>query len=333
MSITVLKPGLLTTIQDLGRYGYQRYGVVVSGAMDTYAARLSNIIIGNDENEGVLEITLMGPSLNIEKGNLISITGADISPTINGEKLPMGRPIYLNKDCVLKFGNCASGCRCYLAVAGGFDVPIFMESKSTYLRGKLGGKDGRTLKKDDVLETGNKSETSLKIINKLKELGEKESFISTKWYVKNYKEYNSDVSVIRVFEDRQFEKVSSESIDEFFKLPFVIDTRSDRMGYRLNGPKIKFKEDIEMISEEVSFGTIQIPPDGNPIILLADRATAGGYPKIAHIASCDIEKLVQLKPSCKIKFQKITLREAEELYLNRENYIKDLKISMELMSI
>lgn len=333
MSITVLKPGLLTTIQDLGRYGYQRYGVVVSGAMDTYAVRLANIVVGNDENEGALEITLMGPSLSIEKGNLISITGANISPTINGKKVPMGRPVYINEDCVLKFGGCINGCRCYLAVAGGFDVPTFMKSKSTYLRGKLGGKDGRALKKDDVLEVGSKNHTSLNIINKLKESTEKGSFVYSKWYVKNFKEDNSDDSVIRVFEDRQFEKVTSESIDEFFKLPFVIDTKSDRMGYRLNGPKIKFKENIEMISEEVSFGTIQIPPDGNPIILLADRATAGGYPKMAHVASCDIEKLVQLKPSCKIKFKKITLREAEKLYLKREKYINDLKKSMELMII
>lgn len=331
MSITVLKPGILTTIQDLGRYGYQKYGVIVSGAMDMYAMRLSNIIVGNEENEGVLEITLIGPSLNISKGNLISITGANLCPTINGKKVPMGRPIYLNEDCVLNFGQCISGCRCYLAVAGGFDIPVFMESKSTYLRAKLGGKDGRTLQKDDVLEIGNKSELSLNITKKLEQFSKKESFVAPKWYMKNFMTQNYDAAVIRVFEDRQFKNVSKQSINEFFNSSFSIDTKSDRMGYRLNGPKIKFKESIEMISEEVSFGTIQIPPDGNPIILLADRATAGGYPKIAHVASCDIQKLVQLKPSDKIKFEKITLREAENLYLKREKYIEELKKSIKLI--
>lgn len=333
MSITVLTPGLLTTIQDIGRYGYQKYGVIVSGAMDSYDMRLSNIIIGNDENEGVLEITLIGPSLSIAKGNLIALTGADLSPTIDGKKVPMGRPIYLNEDCTLKFGRCISGCRAYLSVAGGFDVPIFMGSKSTYLRAKLGGKDGRVLKKNDVLEIGNKGELSLKIIEKLRQTSKEESFVFSKWYMKNYITQNSEVTNIRVFEDSQFENVSEKSIDDFFNLTFSVDTKSDRMGYRLNGPKIKLKENIEMISGEVSFGTIQIPPDGNPIILLADRGTSGGYPKIAHVVSCDLQKLVQLKPSDKVKFKKITLKEAEKLYLTREKYIEDLKRAVKLISI
>ncbi len=333
MSLTVITPGMLTTIQDNGRYGYQKHGVIVSGAMDTYAMRLSNIMIGNDENEGVLEITLIGPSLNITKGNLISITGANLSPTIDGRKVPMGRPIYLKEDCILKFGRCISGCRCYLSVAGGFDIPIFMGSKSTYLRAKIGGKDGRVLKKDDVLELGHKSELSLSIIKKLTEVNKTESFSYTKWYMKNFINQNLEFVVIRVFEDRQFKNVSEKSINEFFNSIFIIDTKSDRMGYRLNGPKINFNENIEMISGEVSLGTIQIPPDGDPIILLADRGTSGGYPKIAHVASYDIQKLVQLKPFDKVKFQKITLKEAEKIYLRREKDIEDLKKSVKLMSL
>lgn len=333
MNITVLSQGLLTTIQDIGRYGYQKNGVIVSGAMDSYAMRLANIVVGNDENEAVLEITLIGPSLNIQKGNLISITGADLSPVINGKKVPLGRPVYLNEDCVLKFEKPLSGCRCYLAVAGGFDVPVFMESKSTYLRAKIGGKDGRSLQKNDALNIGNKSKLSLRLVSKLKEANKKQSFVSAKWYIKSFITHSYDTAVIRVFEDRQFNKVGEESINEFFNSLFSVDAKSDRMGYRLNGPKIKFVENIEMISEEVSFGTIQIPPDGNPIILLADRATAGGYPKIAHVAACDLQKLVQLKPFDKIKFEKITLKEAEKLYLEREKYIAELKKSVKLASI
>lgn len=333
MSIRVINGGLLTSIQDLGRYGYQKYGVVVSGAMDSYSMKLANIIVGNDENEAVLEITMIGPVLNLEKGNLISMTGADISPTIDGQKVPMGKPVYINEDCVLKFGKCVSGCRAYLSVAGGFDVSTVMDSKSTYLRAKLGGMDGRNLKKDDVLNINEKSELSLNIIKKIKEISEKEIFNAAKWHIKNYIEENSKAIIIRVFEDRQTSYLTKDSLADFFNSSFVIDTKSDRMGYRLNGPKIELKEKIEMISGEVSFGTIQLPPDGNPIILLADRATAGGYPKIAHVAAYDLHKLVQLKAFDNIRFEKITLKEAEKLYIKREKYIEELKRSIWLLNL
>lgn len=333
MNITVLSPGLLTTIQDNGRYGYQKYGVIVSGSMDIYSMQLANIVVGNCKNEGVLEITMMGPSLKISGGNLISIMGADLSPTIDGEKIPLGRPIYLNKDSILKFGRCVYGCRCYLSVAGGFNVPIFMGSKSTYLRAKIGGKEGRALKKNDVFEIGERKELSLNIIEKLKKIGGNKNFTAAKWYVRNFDINNSDGVVIRVFEDKQFNNLKEDSVKKFFNSWFSIDNRSDRMGYRLSGNKIEFKKDIEMISGEVSFGTIQIPPDGNPIILLADRATAGGYPKIAHVSYADIPKLVQLKPSDRVRFKKITLKEAENLYFEKEKYIKELKKSVKLISI
>lgn len=333
MSITVLNPGILTTIQDLGRVGYQKYGVIVSGAMDTYAMRLSNIIVGNEENEGVLEITMVGPTLELHKGMLFSITGAHLSPTINNKSVPLGRPIYLKEDCILKFGACKAGCRSYLAIAGGFDIPLVMNSKSTYLRAEFGGFKGRPLKKNDVLNIGSKSRVSCKIIEKTKEIKSKEDFIAAKWYVKSYSTEHFNSKIIRVFEDRQFNKISEESVSKFFGEEFNIDIKSDRMGYRLIGPKIELKEKLEMISEEVSVGTIQIPPNGNLIILLADRQTAGGYPKIAHVAAVDIQKIVQLKPNDKLTFQKITLIEAEKLYLQREKYLRDIKKSIDLVTI
>lgn len=333
MSISVLNSGLLTTIQDRGRYGYEKYGIIVSGAMDQYSMRIANILVGNEENEGVFEITLIGPSLKIKKGNLISITGADISPTINEKKVSMWRPIYLNEDCILKFGKCVSGCRAYIAISGGIDVPVIMGSKSTYLRCKIGGQDGRKIKKGDVINIGKKPSMSLELIDKLKEINTKKSFVYTKWYAKGLNINNNFPVDIRVFEDMQFKNIKEESIKEFFTKPFIIDSKSDRMGYRLNGPKIELNEKIEMISGEVSIGTIQIPPDGNPIILLADRATAGGYPKIAHVTLYDIPKLVQLKASDKIVFKKVTLKEAEELYLKREMYIEKLKKSIKLISV
>lgn len=333
MSISVLKPGLLTTIQDSGRYGYQKYGVVVSGAMDSYDMKLANIAVGNDENEGVLEITMIGPSLKIGKGELISITGADISPTINKKKVPRGRPIYIREECILEFGSCKAGCRAYMAVSGGFNIEDVMESKSTYLRGSIGGMQGRALKKGDVIEIKGKSELAGRLINKLKESKNNKYFSAPKWYMKNYYDKSANTDEIRVFEDMQFNRFSQKSIDDFFNDEFIVDSKSDRMGYRLSGPQIKLEENMEMVSGEVSFGTIQIPPDGNPIILLADRATAGGYPKIAHVCSCDIPKLVQLKPAEKIRFKKIKLEEADKLYIEMLIEIEEVKKSIELISL
>lgn len=333
MSVTVLKPGLLTTIQDNGRYGYQKYGVVVSGAMDTYAMRLGNVILGNKENDAVLEMTLVGPSLKIEGDTLISLTGGDLDAKINGEKVPMGRPVYIKETCILSFTGCKSGSREYLAIAGGFKVKEVMGSKSTYLRGQIGGKAGRALRKDDVLEAENKGEISLALVEKLSNVKSDNNFVFPRWYVEDAIYEKQEVTNIKVFKDRQFNNISNKSIEDFFSKEFLVDGKSDRMGYRLKGPKIGLKESMEMISEEVSFGTIQVPPSGELIVLLADRGTSGGYPKIAHVAACELKKLVQLKPNDKLKFEEIDIKKAEELYFNREAHIKELKIAVKLMSL
>ena len=330
MSITVLNPGLLTSIQDLGRVGFQKYGVIVSGAMDSYSLRLANILVGNREGEAVLEITMAGPSLMIQKGIVFAITGADISPTIDEEVVPMWRPIYLNKDSILKFSVCKSGCRAYLAFAGGFKIPLTMESKSTYIRAGIGGYKGRSLKKDDILELEKPEKKSVHIINKLSKQLSPNKFISPNWCVREMENKNCDVTAIRVIRERQFENFTEQSINDFFHSVFNISMKSDRMGYRLNGVKLKLKKPVEMISEAVYFGTIQVPPDGNPIILLADRQTTGGYPKIAQIVSVDIQKIVQLKPNEKIMFKEISLEDAERLYFQREKYINYIKIGVDL---
>ncbi|WP_010241134.1 5-oxoprolinase subunit C family protein [Clostridium arbusti] len=325
MSIAVLNPGLLTSIQDLGRVGFQKYGVIVSGAMDTYSLRLANILVGNEEGEAALEITLVGPVLMLKKGIVFAITGADISPTIDGESVPLWRPVYLNKDSILKFGACKSGCRAYLAFAGGFKIASVMGSKSTYMRAGIGGYKGRTLKKDDILELENPEKKSIDIINKLSKPLSSNKFIVPNWYIREMQNEKCDVTTIRIIRERQFKNFTDESIKDFFHSSFNISIKSDRMGYRLNGAKLKLKEPVEMISEAVYFGTIQVPSDGNPIILLADRQTTGGYPKIAQIVSVDIQKIVQLKPNEKIRFKEISLEDAERLYFKREKYIRNIK--------
>jgi len=332
VSIKVIRPGLLTTVQDLGRYGYQKHGVIVSGAMDSYSLRLANLLVGNKESEAALEITLMGPSLIIEKGTLFSITGGDLSPTINGEPVPLWRPVYLREKSVLQFGACKSGCRAYLTVAGGYKIPEIMGSKSTYQRAGIGGFKGRILQKDDVLEVGDLREESIHIIKQLKKESLSNTFVSTAWYLgSGLIPKDSEHTTVRVMPGREFEEFSEESKNEFFNSPFDITPQSDRMGYRLSGVTLKLQEPLEMISEAVSLGTIQVPPDGNPIILLADRQTTGGYPKIGQLAAVDISRIAQVKPGDKIMFKKISLGEAEKLYIDREKYIRSLKTAVNLI--
>ncbi len=331
MSITVLRPGLLTSIQDLGRYGHQKHGVIVSGGMDSYSLRLANILVGNEEAEAALEITIMGPSLRIEQDILMAITGGDLSPTVAGAAIPMWRPVYLKGGSVLQFGACKTGCRSYLAIAGGYTIPEVMGSKSTYLRAGLGGFQGRALQKGDVLHNKSPQAASLEFMQQLAKQSSLTSFVSTAWYVgrghipQDYKHIT-----IRIMRGRQFDQFTDDSIEKLLHSPFRVTPQSDRMGYRLSGATLKLAKPLEMISEAIALGTIQVPSDGNPIALLADRQTAGGYPKIAQIATVDVAVIAQSKPGADIWFQEISLATAEELYLARENAVKKLKTIIHL---
>lgn len=331
MSIEVLRAGLLASIQDLGRHGYQKYGIIVSGAMDVYSLRIANLLVGNDEGEGVVEVTLMGPSLKMEKNTLFAITGGDLSPTIDGRPVPMWRPVYVRQDSILNFGACKSGCRSYLAVAGGYGIPVVMGSKSTYLRAGIGGFQGRSLQAGDVLPTSTLDATAKRLLKQF--IGKKPSasFVSTSWYVgEDYIPRDVQNIVVRITAGNQFSQFADSSQKQLVECSFEIKTQSDRMGYRLSGPVLTLKKPLEMISEAVTFGTVQVPSDGNPIILLADRQTAGGYPKIAQTALADLPVIAQARPGNKIHFRKISLDEAEELYLARENDIQKIKTAIHL---
>jgi len=329
MSITVLRPGLLTSIQDLGRYGYQKYGVIVSGSMDSYALRLANLLVGNEQGEAALEMTLVGPWLRLEKDLLMAITGGDLAPTINGEPVPMWRPVYVKGGSLLQFGACKSGCRSYLAIAGGYNIPEVMGSKSTYLRAGFGGFQGRAMEKGDSIELRTPQETSKGLQPSVLKKLSSQSFVATPWYIeKSLLPPHSTPSKVRVTAGSQFEYFTAESKKQLFGDIFQVTTQSDRMGCRLAGPALQLAEPLEMISEAVTIGTIQVPPDGNPILLLADRQTIGGYPKIAQVAMVDVPLVAQIKPGGTIIFQEISLAEAEKLYVAREKEIKNLGVAI-----
>jgi antagonist of KipI len=324
--IKVAKPGLLSTVQDLGRYGFQKYGVIVSGSMDPIAHRISNWLVGNAENESVLEMTLTGPALEFKENCLISICGGDLSPSIGGQPVPLWRSVLVKKGSTLKFGGCKSGARGYLAIAGGIDVPRVMNSRSTYLRAEIGGFDGRSLKEGDTLESGVLQEDSKEMVEYLTPYLEDKPFTEIDWSISSeFISIHQTEKAVRVIEGPEYDLFKEESRQAFFGNPFKISPQSDRMGYRLEGPQLALKQDSNMISEAVSFGTIQVPSDGNPIILLADRQTTGGYPRIGQVASVDLSLIAQTKPGEEISFTAVTLEEAQRLLIDREKQLNHLK--------
>jgi len=324
--ITIKKPGLLTSIQDMGRNGYQKYGVIVSGGMDPLAHRIANFLVGNEENAPTLEITLLGPVLEFYEDTLISLCGGELTPLINGKPVSMWRTIYVKKGSELRFGAPKSGCRVYLAVSGGFSVPTVMGSTSTYISAGIGGFQGRALEAGDHIAVNPPSPQTSNIILRMKKQAKNQLFVEMEWSVASniIPSFKKEQS-IRVMRGRQFSLFTSESQKDFLSKSFEVTTQSDRMGYRLKGETLSLEQQTEMLSEAVSFGTIQVPSDGNPIILLADRQTTGGYPKIGQVASVDLSLLAQAKPGDRLSFKEITHEEAQLLLFDRERKIQELK--------
>ena len=323
MNILVKKSGPMTTLQDLGRIGFQKYGVLVNGAMDSFSSRLANILVGNSPSEAALEMTMLGATLELPAGSLFALTGADLAANIDGKPVPQFRPVYVTKVSTLRCGFSKRGCRGYFAIAGGFDVPLVMGSKSTYLRAKMGGYQGRVLQDGDSLKIGAISALAQKFIQKLSaKASDAAAFISVPWFAPC--DFLFGEEVIRVVKGQQYDWFTPASIQDFFQEPYLITLQSDRMGYRLDGKPLERRDKKELVSEPVTFGSIQVPADGKPIILLADRQTAGGYPKIASVIHADLVRLAQRQPNYKLHFKEVSLAEAEHLYFQQEDYLTQL---------
>ncbi|AYB40192.1 biotin-dependent carboxyltransferase family protein [Brevibacillus laterosporus] len=330
MSIRVIKPGLLTLIQDQGRFGFRKYGVVTSEAMDPMALRIANMLVGNAEQLATLEMTLTGAELAFEHDSLIAITGADLSFTINGERLPMWRPIFVRSGTVVKGGGCRTGCRAYLAIAGGIEVEQVLGSRSTYARAGMGGYQGRSLQAGDYISVGEPANVTRAFLekwdNRLAKQTSLRSWTSVDWSVSAdcLATYRRNPQV-RISRGTHFSLFTSESQQNLFQSPYKITPQSDRMGYRLQGAMLDLVEPIELLSEAVAFGTIQVPAEGYPIILLADRQTTGGYPRIGQVATVDLPILAQMKPGEEIMFTEIERDESEKLLMEREQFFIELQ--------
>lgn len=323
MKISVKKGGPLTTLQDTGRYGFQKYGVLVSGAMDLFSLKLGNILVGNKENEGALEMTMSGSFLQLPAGVVFALTGADLGAKLGGKPVPRNRAVYVSEDSTLSFGFAAEGARGYLTVAGGFDVPVVMDSKSTYLRAKIGGVNGGPLQDGTELSTGELSPEQENLVAALSRQSGK-PFASMGWSVPNEDLFSTEP--IRVTEGLQTEWFTQDTLHTFFTSPYTITPQSDRMGYRLSGAALPYKDtSLELISEPVSFGSIQVPADGNPIILMADRQTTGGYAKIGQVIQADLPRLAQMKPGGTIYFAPVSLTQAENALAKQEAFLEQVR--------
>ena len=312
--ITILKAGLQTTVQDIGRHGYQQYGVTVSGAMDPISSRVANILTGNSEDAPLLEITWSGPEIRFEKDSLISLCGGDLSPAINGKPISGWRPILVKKGDRLSFGKCLRGLRAYLAIAGGIQVPQVMDSHSTYLKAGIGGYHGRALKKGDQLDVMAPSPFIETLI--------KQPPIKLNWTAAGFAlSIFRPSATFRVIPGKQADLFNNQSLLDFYHSPYKITLDSDRMGYRLHGNQLLLKKDAEILSDGVTFGSIQVPLNGQPIILMADRQTTGGYPRIGEVASADLPALAQVLPNTEIRFQEVTLEEAQSSFIIQEKNI------------
>ncbi|MDR1317559.1 MAG: biotin-dependent carboxyltransferase family protein [Spirochaetales bacterium] len=296
--IVITDPGMKAFVEDLGRYGYQRYGVSVSGAVDELAARTANFLVGNQAAEALIEITLKGLSLEFKTDTLFAITGSPCEYTLNGEPLPLWASRYAAAGDLLAGGFMTGGLRNYLAIAGGIDVPLIMGSRSTNLRGKFGGYKGRELKKGDILETGNTA-------------AEKTPRPRRALKACCIPRYGTDID-LRVISGPQDEALTEAGMRTFLSSPYKVSFDSDRMGIRLAGEKIEHVKAADIISDGIAFGSVQAPGDGQPIIMLAERQTTGGYCKIATVITADRSRLAQARPKCLICFHKVSMEEALE---------------------
>lgn len=316
-TIKILDAGLLTTVQDLGRYGFQRYGVSASGVMDEYSAKIANKLVGNKVGEAVLETTLKGVQIEFLQNTAVAITGGNCDVTLNGTKIELWQSYLVNRGDILKMGICRSGLRNYLAFAGGIDVPIIMNSKSTNLKAKVGGFNGRKLMTGDILSVGVGSLEAPLTLNK--------HYIPT---------YSKDIKV-GVILGQQDDHFTEAGIKTFLNETYTVTQESDRMGIRLSsvsGATIEHKNGADIISDGITFGAIQVPGSGQPIVMMADRQTTGGYTKIGNVISSDLAKLAQATPGTKVKFVEYTLEQAvqaiknNDIIINNQNsYVSPIK--------
>lgn len=315
MSLLILKHGLSDSIQDGGRYGHQHLGINPGGVMDRYAMKIANVLVSNEMEEAVLELHFPAAEILFEETVLIALSGADLSPQINERSVPMLHPILVQKGSVLVFKKQITGARVYVSLRGGFQIPLWLQSKSTNNKVKAGGWEGRSLKKNDRIP--------LQLTTNLIDLPDGTGFLVLPWSAADSTmKKNEQIEFIAGAEYHLLNTVARQKLEQG---QFKILPQSDRMGYRLQGDAISLEQKKEMISSAVTRGTIQLLPDGQLIVLMSEHQTTGGYPRIGHVTASSFNSLAQMNAGQKIRFLKTTLEEAENEIAATERNLQQLQ--------
>lgn len=326
----IIRSGLCSTVQDTGRARFRHLGVATGGAMDLMMHELANRLVGNPAGLATIEMTLTGDELEFSANTLIAITGADMTPVICGrdagsQLVPQHCPVAIPAGSRLCFQAARRGCRSYIAIAGGVDVPVVMESRSTALSAAFGGHRGRKLAAGDELPIGALSKSSDRIPAQLLSPGVS---AQPRWFVRPFPLPNPDVAVLRIVAGTHTSCLHPAELSRLSDSAFRVSSQSDRMGYRLTDHQISLEQREELLSEGAVPGTIQLPPDGNPILLMSDCAPTGGYPRIGHVISADLGSAAQLRPGQSVRFVMITLEQAQEAFRQRhQDFAKALAMA------
>jgi antagonist of KipI len=329
MNTVVTGAGFLTSVQDLGRAGFRQFGVSTSGALDSFALRVANLLVGNDEGAAGLETTLGGLQLRFEDERIVAWCGGEFDVQIGSRALPAGHVAHLRAGDELKFGRAQIGCRCWLAISGGIDVPVVLGSRSTDLRANFGGFEGRALRDGDVISLGEWPGSSA-FAKATADKPSPATGISSWTAPHDWVSPASRHPNLRFVRGVDWSRFTASTIQRLTSEAFAVSPDSDRMGVRLDGPELKREDETDLISEAVAPGTIQVPPSGKPILLLGDCQTIGGYPKIAHMITVDLGVAAQLRAGDSVRFSEVSLQDAHRLLVERERDLERFRIGLSL---
>lgn len=313
--LKIIRSGILDSVQDLGRYNYQYLGINPSGVTDRFAAQVVNMLVGNDADDAVIEMHFPSSIILFEQEAMIAIGGADFTATINGEEAPAWQPIMVSRNSLIEFKYWKGGARCYMAVREKLHVLPWLNSQSTNLKAVCGGFNGRSFQKDDVIPFRNKH------IYKIYLLGKDHLVLPWKADIDWDTPHREKIAVLP---GNEWDWLTEESQETFLNHHFAVDPSADRMGYRLQG-SLSSKENKELVSSAVNFGTIQLLPNGELIVLMSDHQTTGGYPRIAHVISADLSKLAQTKPGDELTFEFVSQKQAEDLLIKQKHHLLQLQ--------
>jgi antagonist of KipI len=321
MNLIITRAGILDTLQDKGRFGFRHQGINTGGVMDQTAAAMANSLVGNDFDEAVIEMHFPASDFLFTQPTLIAIGGADFSATINGKAIPPLHPVLVNSQSVLQFKRAVSGARAYLAVRDGFSVSKWLNSYSTNLQIAAGGYHGSRLLLNDRLSYNYFEQAEALLVQK--------DFMVLPWFASNADEYMFNDPLL-VLPGNEWDHLSVSSQKIFTEQPFTISQQADRMGYQLKGAALTADNKNELFSTAVNFGTIQLLPNGQLIVLMADHQSTGGYPRIAHVISVHHSRLAQMKPGQNIRFKFTDLQMAETLLFNQQQDLQLLQNACKL---